>query len=165
MPIRYILPLFVVDIYHKGPAALGFLLGALGIGALLGSLIIAAMGKWRRGTVLILGGILSSIGLLLLALIPHYLVAIFIMFLLGVGDSARRSLNMAMILEVADDEFRGRVSSVYTMNFGLMPIGILTASIISQYFGVQPASATLGGPLLIICLVILISQKTLRNMM
>ncbi|HUV08550.1 MAG TPA: MFS transporter, partial [Spirochaetia bacterium] len=164
MPIRYIMPIFVIDIYHQGPDTLGLLLSALGIGALLGSLGIAAMGRWRRGVVLILGGILSAIGLILLALVHLYLVAVGIMFLLGLGDSARRTLNMAMILEVVEDEYRGRVSSVYTMNFGLMPLGILPASIIAEYFGGPSAAATLGILLLAICLGFLVTQKRLRSM-
>ena len=66
--------------------------------------------------------------------------------------------GIAMILEVVDEGYRGRVSSVYTLNFSLVPIGILTASIISQYCGVQPATATMGILLLVICLVLLATQ-------
>jgi MFS family permease len=164
MPIRHLLPLYVVDIYQRGPEAFGLLLSAIGIGALAGSLVMAAAGKWHRGILLILGGILSGISLLLLALFPLYLVALGMMFLVGLGDSARRTLVVAMLLEVADEEYRGRVSSVYTLNYGLIPIGTLSASIISQYFGVRPATATLGILLLVICLAILATQKSLRRM-
>jgi MFS family permease len=165
MPIRFLLPILVIDVYHRGPEALGLLVSVMGIGALVGSLAIASMGKWRRGILLILGGILSGVGLLLIGLIPVYTVAAFLMLLLGLGDSARRSLNMAMLLEVADDQYQGRVSSVYTMNFGLMPLGILPAGVIAQYFGGQAAAGTLAIALLIICSAVALFYRPLRRMM
>jgi hypothetical protein len=69
-----------------------------------------------------------------------------------------------MILEVVDEEFRGRVVSLYTMNFGLAPLGIMPASLIAQYLGVRAASAVLGGVLLAIFTVLLLTQKKLRRL-
>lgn len=165
MPIRFLLPIFIVDIYRRGPEALGLLVSVLGLGALVGSLGIAAMGRWRRGIVLILGGITSGLGLLMIGLIPVYSIAAFLMVLLGLGDSARRSLNMALLLEVTDQQYRARVSSVYMMNFGLMPLGILPAGMIAEYFGAQAAAGTLAVALLIVCLSVGIFYKPLRKMM
>ena len=165
MPIRFLLPIFIVDIYRRGPEALGLLVSVLGLGALAGSLGIAAMGRWRRGIVLILGGITSGLGLLMIGLIPVYSIAAFLMVLLGLGDSARRSLNMALLLEVTDQQYRARVSSVYMMNFGLMPLGILPAGMIAEYFGAQAAAGTLAVALLIVCLSVGIFYKPLRKMM
>ncbi len=164
MPIRYLLPVFVVDVYGRGPAALGLLVSVLGLGALVGSLAIATMGRWRRGLVLILGGITSGVGLLLIGLIPVYSIGAMLMVLLGLGDAARRSLNMALLLEITDVPYQGRVSSVYMMNFGLMPLGILPAGAIAEYFGGQAAAGTLAVTLLIICLSVGIFYKPLRRM-
>jgi len=165
MPIRFLLPIFIVDVYGRGPEALGLLVSMMGLGALVGSLGIATMGRWRRGIVLILGGITSGVGLLLIGLIPVYSLAAFIMVLLGLGDSARRALNMALLLEVTDDQYRARVSSVYMMNFGLMPLGILPAGAIAEYFGGQAAAFTLAVALLIICLSVGIFYRPLRKIM
>jgi MFS family permease len=164
MPIRHLLPVFVVDVYGRGPAALGLLVSVLGLGALVGSLAIATMGQWRRGLVLILGGITSGVGLLLIGLIPVYSIGAMLMVLLGLGDAARRSLNMALLLEITDAPYRGRVSSIYMMNFGLMPLGILPAGVIAEYFGGQAAAGTLAIALLIICLSVGIFYKPLRRM-
>jgi MFS family permease len=165
MPIRFLLPIFIVDIYHRGPDALGLLVSAIGIGALLGSLMIAVLGRWRRGILLIFGGCLSALGLLSIAMIPLYYVAAIIMVFLGLADATRRSLNMALLLEVTDDAYRGRVASIYTMNFGLMPLGVLPASVISKYFGPQAAAAFLGIILLIVCVTVALSFRPLRRMM
>jgi len=107
----------------------------------------------------------SAIGLLVVGLIPDFFAAGVAMTLLGLGDSIRRSLNMAMILEVSEEAYRGRVSSVYAMNFGLMPLGVLPASVIAQYFGPQAAASALAVLLLVICLIVLMTQKRLRSVM
>ena len=56
MPFRFILPVFVVDIYGLGPESMGLLVTLAGVGAIVGSVFIAAIGKWRRGMILRLSG-------------------------------------------------------------------------------------------------------------
>ena len=165
MPFRSLLPIFVVDIYHRGPESLGLLVSIMGVGALAGSLFVAGVGNRRRGILLILGGIMSGIALLVVSSFPTYLVGVCIMLLLGFGDSFRRSLNQALILELVEEDYRGRVSSIYAMNFGLMPLAVLPASIVAQYFGGQIAIASLAIPLLVICFFVLITQRSLRMLM
>ena len=115
--------------------------------------------------VLIGGGFLSAIGLLAAATFGTFGVVCFSMIAIGLGDAFRRSLSMALIMEQTDPEFQGRVSSVYTMNFGLMPLGTLPASALTQYFGVRVATSVLGLLLLGIGLWLLITQKRLRDLM
>jgi MFS family permease len=163
MPIRMLMPIFIVDIYHRGPDALGLLFSAMGLGALVGSLVIASMGKWKRGLILLSGGIISGVSLILLAVIPVYAAAAAILLFVGVGDSIRRSLNQALILEITEKQYQGRVISVYAMNFGFIPLGVLPASAIAEFFGVGAASATLGFVLIIVCFIILLTRKELRK--
>ncbi|GAJ18592.1 unnamed protein product, partial [marine sediment metagenome] len=63
MPFRTLLPIFVVDLFNRGPEALGLLTSIMGGGAILGSLGIASLGAHRRGLMLICGGVLSGIAL------------------------------------------------------------------------------------------------------
>lgn len=163
MPFRFMLPIFVVDVYHRGPEALGYLASMMGIGALVGSIAVAGMGKWRRGLVLLSGGFISGAALLAIGFFPAYLAASLAMVFVGLGDALRRSLNMALILESTEKSFQGRVSSVYTMNFGLMPLGVLPASLISKYFGPRASAGVLAVLLILVCLALLISQRRLRQ--
>ena len=71
-PFRMLLPVFVVDIYHRGPDSMGLLVAIMGGGSLVGSLAIAALGDWRRGMLLIIGSFISGIALLLIASFPFY---------------------------------------------------------------------------------------------
>lgn len=164
MPFRQLLPVFVVDIYHQGPESFGLLLSIMGLGSLVGSLFVAGLGRWRRGLLLIAGSLMSGAALLLVSLIPIYYIAVVIMLLLGLGDAARRTLNQSLIMEITDDQYRGRVMSVFMMNFGLMPLGILPAGIMAEYFGGQIAIGVLAGLLIITTVVILVTQKALREL-
>ena len=162
-PFRMLLPVFVVDIYHRGPDSMGLLVAIMGGGSLVGSLAIAALGDWRRGMLLIIGSFISGGALLLIAAFPLYYAGAIIMVLVGLGDAGRRTINMGLIMEVVEDQYRGRVMSVFMMNFGLMPLGVLPAGMIADALGGQMAIAILGGLLILVTLVVLFSQKGLRS--
>jgi predicted MFS family arabinose efflux permease len=162
-PFRMLLPVFVVDVYGKGPDSMGLLVAIMGGGSLVGSLAIAALGNWRRGMLLIVGSFASGIALLLIAAFPFYYAAAAIMLLVGLGDSGRRTINMGLIMEVVEDQYRGRVMSVFMMNFGLMPLGMLPAGLAVDYFGGPIAIGILGGLLLAVAAAVLLTQKRLRE--
>lgn len=163
MPFRFLMPVFVVDVYHHGPRAMGLMVTLLGLGSLVGSLVIASLGSWRRGLVLMAGTFVTGVALLMVALLPYYFVALGLMVLLGLGDSARRTLNQALIMEVSEDQYRGRVMSVFMLSFALMPLGVLPASLLVQFWGGQVSIGILAGLLLFTSTIILVTQKRLRD--
>ena len=163
MPFRFLLPIFVVEIYGRGPEAFGLLVSMMGAGSLVGSLMMASIGRWKRGLLLIMGSILSGIGLMLVAAVPFYFAAIGFMLLLGLGDAGRRTLNMALIMEEVEDQYRGRVMSVFMMNFGLMPLGVLPTAVMVELVGGRASVGLLAALLLLTSLVILVTQKRLRE--
>ena len=103
------------------------------------------------------------VALLLIAAVPIYLFAAVVMVLLGLGDAGRRTLNQALIMEKVEDQYRGRVMSVFMLNFGLMPLGVLPAGIIAEYMGGQVAVGLLAVLLLTVTAIIFVTQKELRN--
>jgi MFS family permease len=163
MPFRFLIPVFVVDLYGRGPEALGLLVSVMGLGSLAGAMFIASMGKWRRGLMLIAGSIMSGLGLVLVAAFPFYMAAVVIMLLLGLGDATRRTLNQTLIMEVVEDRFRGRVMSVFMMNFGLMPLGVLPAGLAIELYGGQATVAFLGIALIVVAFAVLATQRKLRD--
>ena len=165
MPFRFLMPVFVVDVYGKGPEALGLLVTIMGLGSLIGSLFIATVGKWHRGALLLGGSLLSGVALMMVALFPSYYAAAAIMILLGLGDAGRRTLNQAMIMEEVEDRFRGRVMSVFMMNFGLMPLGVLPAGALAEAVSGQFAVGVLAALLILFTIALWTTQKQLRNHM
>ena len=68
-------------------------------------------------------------------------------------------------MEEVEDEFRGRVMSVFMMNFGLMPLGVLPAGAIAEAMGGQFAVGVLAALLLVFTIALWATQKQLRNHM
>jgi MFS family permease len=164
MPFRFLMPVFVVDVYRLGPDYMGLLVAVMGGGSLVGALFIASVSHWKRGLLLIMGSYMSALALLLVSAIPLYVAAIFIMIPLGLGDSGRRTLNQSLIMEEVEDRYRGRVMSVFMLNFGLMPLGVLPTAIMIDIFGARAVIAVLGLLLALVTTAILVTQKRLREM-
>ena len=163
MPFRFILPVFVVDIYRQQADSMGLLLAIMGLGAMLGALYVAAVGRKNRGLTLIISSMLSGVGLLLVALIPIYSAAAMIMIVLGMGDSGRMSLNQALLIELSDNEYRGRVMSIFMLNFGFMPLGTFPAGMMIDYLGGQAVIGMMGAALIAVTVVIFVTQRQLRG--
>ena len=164
MPFRFILPVFVVDIYRQGPDSMGLLVGLMGLGSMFGSLYVASMGQRYRGMGLIVASIMSGIGLVLIAAIPVYNVAAVIMVVLGIGDSGRQALNQTLIIEKASPEFRGRIMSLFMLNYGLMPLSITPAGYLTDYLGGQTVIGFMGIALIAIMAFVLLTQGRLRRL-
>ena len=142
---------------------MGLLLAIMGLGAMLGALYVAAVGRKNRGLTLIISSMLSGVGLLLVALIPIYSAAALIMIALGMGDSGRMSLNQALLIELSDNEYRGRVMSIFMLNFGFMPLGTFPAGLMIDYIGGQAVIGMMGAALIAVTAMIFITQRQLRR--
>ena len=164
MPFRFLMPIFIVDIYSLGPEAMGLMVSMMGLGTLFGSFFIAGLGNWRRGYLLILSSFLSGAALLLVAVLPFYGIALGLMVLLGLGDAGRRTLNQALLMEVTDDQYRGRVMSVFMTNFALIPLGVLPAGLAAEFLGGQLSVGILAGLLIALTAIILVTHRGLRNL-
>ena len=164
MPFRFILPVFVVDIYRQGPDSMGLLVGLMGMGSLFGSLYVASMGQRYRGMGLIIASMISGLGLVLIAAIPVYNVAAVIMVLLGIGDSGRQALNQTLIIEKASPEYRGRIMSLFMLNYGLMPLSITPAGFLTDYLGGQTVIGFMGLALIAVMTFVLLTQGRLRRL-
>jgi len=140
MPFRSLLVVLVEEGFGRGAGGFGILLSMFGLGALIGSLGFAGMRTTGpRGMALIVTTTLSGIAILAAALSPSYVLLMIIMVFVGLGDSGRRTLNSALLMEQVDDEHRGRVMGLYMMNFGLMPLGAIPIAAIAEFAGIRQA--------------------------
>ena len=162
-PFRFLMPIFVVDVYKLGPESMGLLMSVMGLGALVGSIYIAAHGNKNRGKILLAGSFISGLSLLGVAVIPIYMLAVLFMVPLGVGDASRRTIIMTLIMEKSEERYRGRVMSIFMLNFGLMPLGVLPAGVISDLFGGQVAIGILAVMLIMVTCWVWFSQDGVRN--
>lgn len=163
MPFRLILPVFVVDLYGMGPEVLGLLVSSMGVGSVGASVVVAGLAPGRRGLILVCGAVAASVSILVMAGVALFWVGMMGMLVLGIGDAIRKALNQAVMLEIAAEEYHGRVASVFMISFGLVPLGALPAGALAEAFGGQVAGAVMGGFMLLVS-VGLLANRRLRNL-
>lgn len=115
----------------------GVLLTAVGVGSALGSIHIGGVrSPLVRGRLLLVMGILSGAGQMLLALAPNLAVAWFAAFIMGWNQAAFMTLGQAITQSLADDAYRGRIASINTMSFqGLMALMNLSNGVFAESLG------------------------------
>jgi MFS family permease len=137
MPYVVLMPIFADKILHGGPRTLGFLMGATGIGALLGALYLAsrknAVGLMK--VVVFASGIFGA-GLIVLSLSRHLPLALFILVVIGFGMIIEMAATNTLLQTIVDEDKRGRIMSFYAMAFmGMVPFGSLLAGSLADAIG------------------------------
>ena len=162
MPLRSLMPVLMDELFSRGADAVGLMLSIIGLGSLIGSLIFAGLKKGKRGIALISALLISGIAILITSISNLFLIIIIMMFFIGIGDAGRRSLNNALLMEEADPDYRGRVNGVYTMNFGLMPLGTIPIAALASAYGIGLALLASSIVLLTFTLICFIFAKKIR---
>ncbi|MBE32508.1 MAG: hypothetical protein CMP17_06080 [Rickettsiales bacterium] len=162
MPLRSLMPVLMDELFSRGADAVGLMLSIIGLGSLIGSLIFAGLKKGKRGIALISALLISGFAILITSLSNLFLIIIIMMFFIGIGDAGRRSLNNALLMEEADPDYRGRVNGVYTMNFGLMPLGTIPIAALASAYGIGLALLASSIVLLAFTLICFIFAKKIR---
>jgi MFS family permease len=145
-----LLPALAVGVLHRGSGGLGALQASAGLGALIGVLIVAALtGVHGRGKI-VLGGMTGfGLALLCFGLSHNFYLSCAILLVQGMLADLYGSMNDTLVQTVTEDAYRGRVMAVYSMIWGLTPIGNLEGGTLARFFGV-PAALTTNG-VLVIC--------------
>lgn len=163
-PFGFLLPVVVVDVYHQESEAYGLLISLMGLGALIGSLVVASLGSQRRGLFLVLGSFASGTALLLVASVPLYLAGAAILVVFGFGNAVHLALSQTLVLENVEDRFRGRTTSIFTMNAGLLPFTVLLVAFAFDTLGSRPTVGIMAIGLLVTSIVVLTTQRRIRQL-
>ncbi|MBN1382133.1 MAG: MFS transporter [Deltaproteobacteria bacterium] len=147
LPYQALMPVFAKKVFHVGPGGLGMLMMVNGIGALVGSLVIASLRNLQRpGLVQLTLGMLFGLSLVVFSSNEHYLVALIMLFFVGGVSAAYLSLNASLIMQKSDSRYHGRVMSIYMLTFSALPLGNMFISLLADAFG-APATIGTGGTL------------------
>ena len=141
-----LLPAFASDILHIGPAGLGVLRTAPGVGAALTALAVGLapiernVGRWMFGGVALFGASTIVFGLS-----KSFWVSLVALVLLGAGDMVSVFIRSMLVQLETPDAIRGRVSAVSSMFIGASnELGEFESGVTARWFGVVRA-AVLGG--------------------
>ena len=143
-----LMPAWAREALDVGSDGLGILMTLMGIGALVGTLgLAAAPNVKRRGLWLLGSSIMWGVSLAMFSQVTNYGVSIPFLLAIGAISSISMSLTMTMMQVLAAPEMRGRMMSIAMMTFGAMPLSSIPFGILAEYTG-TPDSLMISGILL-----------------
>lgn len=151
MPYTVLMPVFATKILHGNASTLGVLMGATGIGALIGALLLASRTELRglgRFVFISCAGFGSS--LILFSFSHWYALCVALLVPVGFCMMVQMASSNTLIQAMVPDALRGRTMAVYSMMFmGMAPLGALLAGGAADRIG-APWTVALGGVVAIV---------------
>jgi MFS family permease len=149
--VSVLMPIFAAEVLHGGPNTLGFLMSAVGVGALAGTASLtmrrSIVGLLQR---IVIATVLCGVALIAFGLSHLLWLSILILPFVGFGMMQQMAPSNTILQTIVDDEKRGRVMSFYSMAFlGMMPFGSLLAGYLAARIG-APRTMMVNGA---VCLI------------
>jgi MFS family permease len=139
MPFTVLMPVFADRILHAGPQGLGVLMGATGVGALGGALLLASRTQLRGFTLGIpLAAAVFAVSLAGFAASNRMWLSCAMLFVAGFAVMLQVGASNTLIQSMVPDHLRGRAMSVYSMMYiGIGPFGAMAAGFAADGFGAR----------------------------
>jgi MFS family permease len=164
MPYMFLMPIFAIDILNVGESGGGLLMSISGIGAIAGSLVLASLPNKKRGLLFLCSGIVLGIALTGFSFSSLWWSSVAMIIFVGVGQTGRMTLANTLLQYYVKDEYRGRVMSLYMMEFGLTSFGVFFTTLIAEQVGVQMAVGSLAIALVICSILFLVFVPSIRKL-
>ena len=135
-----LIPLFADGVLKSGAAGFGFLMAALGLGALTGGLSLALVPQSASGRRQFWVGLLWAASLFGFAFSRSMPISLALLFVAGVGQMWFLATANTRIQMATPDRLRGRVMAFYAQAMmGVGPLGATQAGVLALIFGAPTA--------------------------
>lgn len=143
-PYTNFLPVFARDELGLGATGLGVLMALNGLGAVLGSVVVAARRHYGESPrVLVVSVSLFAAAVFAFAHAPVAWLSGLFLLVAGVTGAMYMAATNTLLQLAVEDTVRGRVFSVYLLTWGLLPIGTLPAGAVADAWGAPLAVSVL----------------------
>ena len=132
--------------FGLGPASFGLMGTFIAIGSLTGAIGSARLERFRTTRFVIVGGMLFSISIMVLSVLPNYTTYIVWLPICGVTALTTLVSANSIVQTSTDQVIRGRVMGLYLLIFmGGTPFGSPLIGLATDYIGIRPTIALCGG--------------------
>ena len=159
------LPILVLEELDRNRAFVGYLAATTGVGAVVGSFVIASMRNLpNHGKVML--GLLALSGALLIGLAVAPQLALIVLVLIAIGGSnvAFMSLNNLTMLSLAPNEMAGRAMSLMNFGRGMIPVGGLVAGALADAIGARNGLLVMGAVAIVVSLTFFLFMPAVRSL-
>ncbi len=152
-------PVMARDILAVPPELMGILLSGHGMGALVGSFLVASAAAIRfHGRVYIAGSMLLLFAVLVFSISRSYALSLAVVVIAGLGNAGFNTMQMSLTMLLPRDEMRGAALGAMSLGVGGGPIGMLITGVVASAMGAPNAlsiNAVIGiGALSLIALLV-----------
>jgi MFS family permease len=145
VPFTTLLPVFARDILDVGATGQGFLLTAMGVGALGSAVMIATFGDRMPRGLFMLGGVaLYGLSVVAFAASPWFQLSMALMLIVGFANVCSHALVQTVIQTYSPPEFRGRAIALFHMGQVVMTLGSMVIGALAALCGTQWAVVLMG---------------------
>ncbi|MGH8095151.1 MAG: MFS transporter [Chthoniobacterales bacterium] len=138
--VSVMMPLYVRDVLHFGPAFLGYLMAASGVGSVFGAITLVSIAPPRRLGWMMIAALAVTFSVLALSRVSAFVFAAASLVVISFGLSLIFGLSNTIVQERAPSHLRGRVSAVMGLSFfGLMPVAGLGVTSLADAIGMRTA--------------------------
>jgi MFS family permease len=158
-----LLPIFADTYFGAGSSGYGVLNAAHGVGALVASLSIATIAHLihKKGRSLLAGAICLGLILVVFAYAPSMWAAVPLLVLVGFCNTFYLMQVSTYLQQHVPDHLRGRVMSLYSLCWNLLPLGGLLAGVLAAMVNARFAVAV-GGGVVVANAALLMTSRRLR---
>jgi MFS family permease len=159
------LPIFTQRVFQGGPQTYSHLLAYSGAGSIVGALVTAWLGKFKRmGFTALVMQALYGMCIVIFAMSRTLWISEVLLFLTGASLMVVFSTVTSLVQLIAPNEMRGRVMSIYMVAFrGGMPLGSLASGYLATFISAPLVLEINGVLLMIVALYFLIRSHGIRE--
>ena len=143
---EYLLVIFADDILPgNGKLALVALYTSIGVGSLIGAVAVASLGNFQsKGPVSMASLLVVTVLLVLFGLTPYLALSVVLIGFIGLFNMVFRIANNALVQTRIPDALRGRITSIYVLDHGVIPLGSPVLGLLAVALGAGHAVAVAG---------------------
>ena len=149
-----LMPVFAKDVLDVGAERIGWLLGAAGIGAITGTVVVGNMkDRHPLGLAILAGAVFYGLGLVLFAFTASqkmYVASMGILVFVGIAHSLYITGGIAAIQSLVPDQLRGRIMGLYGVTWSLGPLSLVFGGPVSKALDSPPWAVAIGAMVVVV---------------
>ena len=165
MPLVLLMPVYTTQALGAGVGTGTFMISLMGIGGLATTLIVATWGFFtKKGLVTLIALLAGSMVIVLLGLSHWVWLSLPLMVLMGLCQVHSVVSSITLIQSIVSDNLRGRVTSVWNYESGLIPLAAVGIGYIADRVDINTALITVGTAAAVLSLLALVRFKEIREL-
>ena len=165
MPLILLLPVYTQQALGAGVGTGSIMIAVMGTGGLTATIVMASWGFFaKKGLVVLITLITGSIAILTLG-VSHWLwLSLPMMVVMGLSQTHFIVSNQTLIQSVVPDDLRGRVSSVWQYESGLIPLAAVGIGFFAARVDINTALTGVGIVALTLGIFFIIRYRDVRSL-